>query len=185
MVTTLTTKKSGIFFSSQARWKPRHIFQIYRIFHKSKVKAVFWDDSGFFNREIKKWSWKKTWSHHISNKETFLGIRHQTARFKCHGPVKPEVLLCRLSSTFKLERQKNFDFFFSFKNARKFPFDRLPTSVTFPVSFYLWNDYSGQLIYDVIEEYRGRFMVPQEGWYKLKANSCRKRMFKNSGCVLL
>lgn len=81
MVTTLTTKKSGIFFSSQARWKPRHIFQIYRIFHKSKVKAVFWEDSGFFNREIKKWSWKKTWSHHISNKETFLGIHHQTARF--------------------------------------------------------------------------------------------------------
>lgn len=184
MVTTLTTKKSGIFFSSQARWKPRHIFQIYRIFHKSKVKAVFWDDSGFFNREIKKWSWKKTWSHHISNKETFLGIRHQTARFKCHGPVKPEVLLCRLSSTFKLKRQKILTFF-SFKNTRKFPFDRLPTSVTFPVSFYLWSDYSRQLIYDVIEEYRGRFMVPQEGWYKLKANSCRKRMFKDSGCVLL
>lgn len=152
MVTTLTTKKSGIFFLSQARWKPRHIFQIYRIFHKSKVKAVFWEDFGFFNREIRKWSWKKTWSHHISNKETFLGIRHQTARFKCHGPVKPEVLLCRLSSTFKLERQKILTFFFSFKNTRKFPFDRLPTSVTFPVSFYLWNDYSGQLIYDVIEE---------------------------------
>lgn len=111
MVTTLTTKKSGIFFSPQARWKPRHIFQIYRIFHKSKVKAVFWDDSGFFNREIKKWSWKKTWSHHISNKETFLGIRHQTARFKCHGPVKPEVLLCRLSSKFKLEWQKILTFF--------------------------------------------------------------------------
>lgn len=122
------------------------------IFHKSKVKAVFWEDSGFFNREIKKWSWKKTWSHHISNKETFLGIRHQTARFKCHVLVKSEVLLCRLSYTFKLERQKILTFFFSFKNTRKFPFDRLPTSVTFPVSFYLWNDYSGQLIYDVIEE---------------------------------